>query len=154
MGRRGHNYQDSADGNRKGSVRLSEAKNPELMAGQWLKNAENDLTVASTLFAAGHYNWAAFACQQSIEKLLKAGYVRSRKKIPPHVHKLQRLTAIMKIDPPDKLIDILIEIDECYTTTRYPGYKNSGCLRTRQESQAIIEKTWKAYRWLKKELQL
>lgn len=127
-------------------------KNPELVAGEWLRSAEHDLEVAETLFLAGHYSWAAFACQQSLEKLLKAAYVRSRHKIPPHVHKLQRLTAILKLDPPEDYIDSILEIDQCYTSTRYPGYKNELCLMGKEEAADILHKARKAYGWLEREL--
>jgi HEPN domain-containing protein len=129
-------------------------QNPELVAEQWLSNAEQDLIVAETLYKAGHYTWAAFACQQSLEKLLKAGYVKSRHKIPPHLHKLERLSAIMKLDPTLDILGSLIEIDNCYTSTRYPGYKHDLCPRTREESKNIIDKTKATYLWLKRELQL
>ncbi|HEY3374671.1 MAG TPA: HEPN domain-containing protein [Candidatus Aquicultor sp.] len=126
--------------------------NPELVAGQWLDNASHDLEVADTLFIAGHYSWAAFACQQALEKLLKAGYVRSRHKIPPHVHKLERLVAIMKLDPPEEFIDDILELDQCYTSTRYPGYKNTMCALSQEEARDYLYKATKAYRWLEQEL--
>lgn len=129
-------------------------QNPELVSDQWIKSAEQDLMVADTLFDAGHYSWSAFACQQAIEKLLKAGYVRSRHKIPPHVHDLARLSAIMKLDPPEEYINNLLEIDQCYTSTRYPGYKHGLCVKGKEESESILDKTWRTYGWLRHELQL
>jgi HEPN domain-containing protein len=132
----------------------SKDHNPELAAEQWLCNAVNDLEVAESLHVAGHYAWAAFACQQSLEKLLKAGYVRTRHKIPPHLHKLERLSAIMKLDPTLDILGSLIEIDHCYTSTRYPGYKHGICPQTSDESRAIINRTKATFIWLKVELQL
>jgi HEPN domain-containing protein len=129
-------------------------QNPELVAEQWLYNSEHDLEVAESLHAAGHYSWAAFACQQSLEKLLKAGYVKARHKIPPHLHKLERLSAIMKLDPSLEILGSLIEIDHCYTSTRYPGYKHDLCPQTKEESEFVIRRTKATHIWLKKELRL
>lgn len=147
MSRHGHRSRD-------GYNPTDKVYDSELVAGQWIKSAEHDLAVANTLFLAGHYNWTSFACQQALEKLLKAGYVRTRHKIPPHVHKLERLSAIMKLDPPEEHIENLIEINQCYTSTRYPSYKNDVCGRTREESADILDKTWKTFIWLRQELQL
>ncbi|MCL6472588.1 MAG: HEPN domain-containing protein [Firmicutes bacterium] len=146
MGRRRGN------GNRDGSYWGQSS--PELFAEEWLDNAEQDLNVAEDLFAAGHYGWAAFACQQALEKLLKAAYVRSRHKIPPHVHKLERLFAIMKLNPPEEHINNVLEIDQCYTSTRYPGYKNDLYCRDREGARAILDKARETYGWIKQELQL
>ncbi len=131
-----------------------QADSPELVAGQWLQNAEQDLEVANTLFTAGYYGWAAFACQQAIEKLIKGAYVKNRRKIPPHVHKIQRLFAIMKLDPPEDYINSILEIDQCYTSTRYPGYKHNFYCRSKESSQEILKKTRETYAWLRQELQL
>jgi len=147
MGRRN----GSNGGNGKHSY---DPKSPVLVADQWLKNAEQDLAVANSLFLAGHYSWAAFACQQALEKLLKAGYVRTRHKIPPHVHKLERLSAIMKLNPPERHINNILEVGQCYTSTRYPGYKQDFCVRSRKESAEILYKTEETFKWLRQELQL
>lgn len=149
MAKRNH-YNRNGNGNHP----TDKAENPALIAEQWIESAEHDLMVADTLFAAGHYSWSSFACQQAIEKLLKAGYVHTRRKIPPHLHKLERLSAIIKVDPPEEHINNLIEIDQCYTSTRYPGYKHNVCARTREESEDILNKARKTYKWLKQELRL
>jgi len=130
------------------------SKNPELFAEQWIKSAEHDLVAADILLSTGHYGWSSFACQQAIEKLLKAGYVRTRKKIPPHVHKLERLVAIMKLDPPEEHVNNLLEIDQCYTSTRYPGYRDESCALGREEAEEILGKTQETFKWIRKELQL
>ncbi|MEW5706185.1 MAG: HEPN domain-containing protein [Actinomycetota bacterium] len=129
-------------------------QNPELVAAEWVESAEQDLVVADSLFTDGHYAWAMFACQQALEKLLKAGYVNSRHKIPPHLHKLERLASIIKINPPEEHIDNLLEINQCYTSTRYPGYRRNLCAQTKEEAEEILYKTRKTFSWLKQTLRL
>lgn len=151
MGRR-HGHSSCARTEYDFHDRSHKFRNPELVSEQWLKGAEQDIKVAETLYLAGYYSWSAFACQQSIEKLLKAGYVRAHHKIPPHLHNLDRLASILRIHAPSELIDSILEIDQCYTSTRYPGYKNSLCDMSKDEAKDILKKTRKAYRWLRQEL--
>ena len=41
-------------------------------SADWLHQAHSDLDLAAVSAAAGHHEWACFACHQAVEKALKA----------------------------------------------------------------------------------
>jgi len=127
---------------------------PEKASKFWLEKSVEDLDTAKALLDAGQYNWCAFICQQSLEKVLKAGYVKKFKKIPPYIHKLERLTDILRLEPPEEILASIIEIDKYYLATRYPSYKAAVNITDKAEAKEIYHKTEEAYEWLKQVLEL
>ncbi|MEW6189669.1 MAG: HEPN domain-containing protein [Actinomycetota bacterium] len=126
----------------------------ELAVKHWLEKSAEDLATAKTLLEAGHFTWCAFICQQALEKCLKAGYVKREGKIPPFIHKLERLCSILKLYPPDDILNSIIEIDKYYIATRYPAYKEAVNISSEKEAYKIYRKTEEAYQWLKQALKL
>ena len=59
----------------------------------WVALAEYDLETAKAMLDSGRYIYVAFTCQQSIEKLLKAIFVKEKKTTPPYSHNLKRLAS-------------------------------------------------------------
>ena len=57
----------------------------------WLDLARYDLETASAMLARGRYLYVAFTCQQAIEKLLKALFVKTKNCTPPYTHNLLKL---------------------------------------------------------------
>jgi len=49
----------------------------------WIDLACYDLETASAMLASGRYLYVAFTCQQAIEKLLKALFVKQENRTPP-----------------------------------------------------------------------
>jgi len=129
-------------------------KNPELIVKAWLDKYEEDLKSAKTLLDSRRYSWSALACQQAIEKFLKAGYVDKYRKIPPYVHKLERLCDELKLTVPEKLARAMVDIDKHYIIARYPSYKESVDIKDFKEAKSIYDKTRKILKWLKDELKL
>lgn len=58
----------------------------------WLALAEYDLVTARVVLKEERYVYVAFACQQTIEKMLKALYVKEKGSTPPYTHNLIRLS--------------------------------------------------------------
>jgi HEPN domain-containing protein len=129
-------------------------KLPERYVRYWLELAREDLTSAKVMLEAKHYTWCAFICQQALEKLLKAGYVKKEKRIPPYIHKLERLVELLSLKPPQDLLEALILIDKYYIVARYPSYKASVDIKSRRSAEGIYQKTKELYRWLEKEMAL
>lgn len=50
--------------------------NPEKSIKSWLEKFDEDFLAAKELLKSGRYTWCAFACQQAVEKYLKAAYVK------------------------------------------------------------------------------
>jgi len=63
----------------------------EKTINNWLDLARYDLETASAMLASGRYLYVAFTCQQAIEKLLKAFFVKANNCTPPYTHNLLKL---------------------------------------------------------------
>lgn len=127
---------------------------PEKQIKYWLAHAQEDLLSAKVMLDAGRYTWCAFICQQALEKLLKAGYVKRKKRIPPHIHKLERLLELLSLQPPEDLLEALILVDKYYIVARYPSYKTSVDIKTKKAAVEIYKKTKEIYLWLQEEMVL
>ena len=57
----------------------------------WVEMAEYDLETAKAMLKSKRYLYVGFMCNQVIEKILKAYYVKEKSKQPPYTHKLIRL---------------------------------------------------------------
>jgi len=98
---------------------------PMNRSADWLHQARADLELAGVSAAAGHHEWACFACHQAVEKALKGlhlrhgqqewghGLGRSFRDLPPPV------AAALKAAITD-LEDRLRILDALYIPTRYP----------------------------------
>lgn len=139
--------------NRKKKI-IATKKPEELLSEHWLNKSKEDSESARIMLEAHRYTWCAFICQQALEKCLKAGYVKKEKKIPPYIHKLERLCQILKLVPPKEILEVIIRIDKYYLVTRYPIYKESVNITDYKTAQGIFQQTRKIYRWLIKELVL
>ena len=63
----------------------------------WITLADYDLQTAEAMLQAERYLYVAFTCQQAIEKLLKALYVKEKSQTPPYTHNLLRLADALTI---------------------------------------------------------
>jgi len=94
-------------------------------SADWLHQAHSDLDLAAVSAAAGHHEWACFACHQAVEKALKAlhlhhgqqawghGLGRSWRELPPVV-------GPALAEALSDLEDRLRILDALYIPTRYP----------------------------------
>ena len=94
-------------------------------SADWLHQAHSDLDLAAVSAAAGHHEWACFACHQAVEKALKAlhlhhgqqvwghGLGRSWRELPPVV-------GATLAEALSDLEDRLRILDALYIPTRYP----------------------------------
>jgi len=128
--------------------------NPELVAKVWFEKSKDDLKSAKAMLEAHRYTWCAFICQQAIEKYLKAGYVDKYKKIPPYIHKLERLCEELKLTLPPDLLRVVVDIDKYYISARYPSYKEAMTIKDFKTAENIYKKTKGILKWLKEEIKL
>ncbi|MEA4884368.1 MAG: HEPN domain-containing protein [Clostridia bacterium] len=54
----------------------------------WVDIADYDLETAKAMLVTERYLYVGFMCHQTIEKLLKAYYVRTINDTPPYTHNL------------------------------------------------------------------
>lgn len=96
-------------------------------ASEWFGLAEKNLKTAKLLFRENHFtDVIAIEIHQALEKLLKSILAFNGLKIPK-THSILELVdqcdTYIPLDEVDK--DSLIEIDDYYQNTRYPGPKYS-----------------------------
>lgn len=91
----------------------------------WINGAEQDLSAAESLCAAGKYNWCLFIAHLVLEKMLKALFVlRNDNKIPPRTHNLVKLAERSQLQLSDEKRFFFDEVNSFNLEARYPDYKN------------------------------
>ncbi|OHB64580.1 MAG: hypothetical protein A2Y77_12840 [Planctomycetes bacterium RBG_13_62_9] len=87
----------------------------------WLSLAEYDLTTAQAMLQTKRLLYVGFMCQQAIEKILKACYVKHRGTTPPYTHNLLRLIADMpwKDDIDSRMLGVIETLNSHYIESRY-----------------------------------
>lgn len=117
--------------------------------------SEYDLESAKVLYQGKRYLTMAFSCQQSIEKILKALFVKQKNETPPYTHNLIRLEALLDFaDPIDPVkLGFLEEINSYYIETRYTEeLSEMSDILTDEKSLELLEKTEGILQWLKKQI--
>ena len=87
---------------------------------RWWNKAKDDLEKAEILFRNKKYDGSIFFCQQSVEKALKALYLKEKNKIK-RIHDLNELGK--DVDIPDNLLNYCKELTLSYIYSRYPDIK-------------------------------
>ena len=106
-----------------------------------------DYAAARFNFEGKFYDVAAFLCQQSIEKGLKALRLKRGKKLEK-IHDLILLGKSVRL--PKRLLNYCKEITAAYIYTRYPGLPRSKDMQ--KNSKNFIRQTEEILRWIKKRL--
>ena len=77
------------------------------------------MDTASAMHKSGRYVYVAFTCQQCIEKLLKALYVKLKNEAPPYSHNLNRLAELAEVEKEmEKEQAALLNLLNAYYTER------------------------------------
>lgn len=121
----------------------------------WIDISEYDLKVAEGMLEKGYYIYVGFMCHQSIEKILKAIYVKNIDKMPPYIHKLDKLidesgikTLFSKIQ-----LSFIDELTPLNIQARYPAHKDSVYkLVSKEKAEDVLLKTQELWKWLRQNL--
>ena len=98
------------------------------------------------LFRSRKYDDAAFFCQQSTEKALKAMVIQKTNEFP----KLHDLTFLAKLaQSPEYIIEQCAKLNSAYVASRYPDSLQK---YSKKESQELISKCNEVLKWIKKNL--
>src|SRR3989338_2094766 len=88
----------------------------------WLLQAKDDFVKAEDNFKDNHLDGAAFFCQQSIEKALKALLIQTSGKFP----KIHDIVALARMtNAPPEVVNNCKKINPYYTETRYPDFSET-----------------------------
>ncbi|HCO95906.1 MAG TPA: DNA-binding protein [Phycisphaerales bacterium] len=121
----------------------------------WISLAEYDLATAHDMLKANRYLYVAFMCQQAIEKILKACYVKKQRSTPPYTHNLLRLIKELsfKNEMNDEMMGTVEELNSYYIESRYTeDIEEISKLLTEAKAVSILNSTKGLFEWIKTKL--
>ena len=121
----------------------------------WRSLAEYDLATAAAMLQTGRLLYVGFMCQQAIEKILKASYVKHRGTTPPYTHNLLRLMAelSLKDEIDGRMLGMLETLNSYYIESRYTeDIKELAGTMTKLKATEILQSTREAFEWIKSRL--
>ena len=121
----------------------------EKIKNHWIETANDDFKTMHQLFKAKSYNWAMFMGHISMEKILKALYVKLHKKHAPPTHNLYRLSELCKLKLTDTYSDWLDTITSFNINARYNDYKKEFYnLCTKEYASSWIDRIKELRKWI------
>ena len=119
----------------------------------WTESADNDFNTIFVLFNSKSYNWALFMGHLTIEKLLKAYFVKKNKNHAPYTHNLYRLAELCDLKISEEVAEWLFTITTFNINARYDDYKKEFyTICTEDFTTEWIEKIKKLQQWIKQML--
>jgi len=94
-------------------------------------------------------------CQQSIEKVLKAIYVKNENEIPDKIHNLRKLAVDAGVieECSEEVINLFNKLLVYYFGSRYPDKREKLKAEfTRENMESLLKQTKEVYLWLKSKL--
>jgi HEPN domain-containing protein len=119
--------------------------------GYWCKLSNDDLKVAEDLLALNHFLYVAFMCHQSIEKIMKAYYVKLNNDTPPYTHELLLLSSKGGFydNFSEEQKNFIHQLSPLNIRTRYPEYKDKIYKQlTQPVCKQIFEQTKQLHQWI------
>lgn len=133
------------------------SKNPniefEKIVKHWKDTSEEDFQTMLDLHDSKSYGWALFLGHISMEKLLKALYVKKHKRHAPFTQNLYRLAELGELELTDEYADWLDNITSFNLNARYDDYKREFYkLCTADFTNDWIDKITTIRKWIKQML--
>ena len=121
----------------------------------WLDGSSKDFEAANVLFEKKLYSQALFFCHLSLEKMLKALFMKRIRKIPPFIHDLRRLAELAGLELSKERQEILDKIFTFNISARYAEEKLEFYKKYNNKKIAskYLNITKDLLKWLKKEFQ-
>lgn len=118
----------------------------------WFKQAEDDLDTGKICFEKKKYYAAVFFCQQTIEKALKAYFIKTRNESPGTTHSLIYLAVETKV--PSRYYSFFKRLTPQFVNTRYPdaAYGLPSSLYDQEIAADYIKQTEEIIAWIKSQL--
>jgi len=119
----------------------------------WVETSDNDFQTMHILFRSKTYHWALFTGHISLEKMLKAFFVKQHRKHAPFTHNFYRLAELGGLYISEEYADWLFKITTFNLNARYDDYKKEfydTC--TANFAKEWIEKIKLLLQWIKQML--
>ena len=111
--------------------------------GYWIDIADYDIKTASSMHEAGKYLYSVFMCQQGMEKVLKALYLKKFSNEAPFSHNLIYLQGLLDLGLLDERLELLAELTAFYIEGRYPSYKEKlSKIVTKKKVLRLLKNHW------------
>jgi HEPN domain-containing protein len=119
----------------------------------WVESSNDDFNTMLILYNSNSYHWALFLGHITIEKLLKAYYVKKKGEHAPFTHNLYRLAELSNLELPEEKIDWLYRITTFNLNARYDDYKKEFyAICTKDFTEEWIKKIKVLQQWIKQML--
>ena len=123
----------------------------ERIKNHWIETSNDDFKTMNKLFKSKTYNWALFVGHISVEKLLKALYVKLHGRHAPTIHNLYRLAELCEMELKEEYSDWLDTITSFNINARYDDHKKEFYLLcTREYTELWIDRIKDLRKWIKK----
>lgn len=116
----------------------------------WMEQAMADLKTANVNLKGKRYYAVVLFCQQSLEKALKALWMKEIKSEFPYVHDLTLF--MKKLELPKKFVNICKDLTTAYAETRYPTDKIPLKKFSKHDAKEIFKSTKDVLEWIKKRI--
>lgn len=123
----------------------------------WVTSSDYDLDTPEAMLETKRFLYVGFMARQTIEKIIKAYYVKVLQEIPPYIHNLILLAEKSKLidDLTEKDIEILSLLNPLNIEARYPKNKDELLNSlTYERCKEIISETKRFQLWVKKKLEI
>jgi HEPN domain-containing protein len=116
----------------------------------WLESAEEDWKVAGHLLEKGDYSHSLFFGHLTLEKTLKAIFVKKNRNIPPYTHRLVYLAEVGELKLTEEQTELLEVVTDFNIEARYPDEEfNFRKKCTREFAEEYLKKIGEIKEWLK-----
>ena len=127
----------------------------EKVIKNWINIAEYDLQTAKFMLESKRYLYVAFTCQQAIEKIMKAIYIKEKNETPPYTHNLIKLLNYLSLASSikEEHIRFLEILNSYYIESRYTEEINELLIiLSSEKANDILLKTEKLFQWLREKI--
>jgi HEPN domain-containing protein len=128
-------------------------KNKSELIEYWAKSSKMDIEAALDLYKTKKYPHCLFFAHLSVEKLLKALFVKTKKKHSPITHNLMLLAKESNLELSELQVEQLAEINTFNIEARYPDEKFKFYKKCTPEfTEKYMKVIEEMLNWLKKKL--
>ncbi|HED06472.1 MAG TPA: HEPN domain-containing protein [Ignavibacteria bacterium] len=125
----------------------------EKIVDHWKLTSNEDFKTMIDLYNSKTYHWALFIGHISVEKLLKAYFVKTREKQAPPIHNLYRIAELSGLEMTKKYADWLDTITSFNLNARYDDIKREFFKQCTSEYTSLWIKQIKEVReWINQKL--
>ncbi|MBI5472200.1 MAG: HEPN domain-containing protein [Ignavibacteriae bacterium] len=120
----------------------------------WLNEAADDWESAQVNFQNARFNWSLFIGHLTLEKVLKALWIKNNSEnYPPRLHNLLRLAEGGKYEPTEREKLFLDAVNKFNIEARYPDYKEEFRKRcTKDFAQSYLRQIEEFYQCILKKI--